>query len=434
MGALGVREQNECRLLGLKQPLVGRDRNGIRGVDLVEQPGMALSRSGSAQAASTWRQAAPPRPAARGSTAPVTVVPAVSTSAARERSPSFGSRRRWRSSTGTARKSSPSRAAALRTLRWRPPTPPPRRRHTGRAAFRAPGWPASSPAPGGHRPCRSRARTSRPRSGSSSRHRRGVGVQQILVERGCPRRVVATQTGWADPWARTRESPAGGPRLCAAGARRSSARTSPTSSGSRRADRVSRREGMPELPRSRDNARSRPADRPERRGRRRCSSSHCGDPRSHSARRSADFRVRCSAMGGFWAVFWIAVVLKILTVARSRSSGGPSRRPVAELDDEDGGGSDRDPHPQPRDTPRGLRAEVRTAARTLVAATRPGCTRTQARARRAPLTRGVGPPPRGASSRSAGAPASARSRSRPRWPRRPARRRRRPAARRGERP
>jgi hypothetical protein len=57
-------------------------------------------------------------------------------------------------------------------------------------------------------------------------------------------------------------------------------------------------------------------------------------------------------MGGFWAVFWIAVVLKIPLVALLVIVWWAIKDPpVPEADDEDGGGSDRDRTWHPRGRP-----------------------------------------------------------------------------------
>jgi hypothetical protein len=55
-------------------------------------------------------------------------------------------------------------------------------------------------------------------------------------------------------------------------------------------------------------------------------------------------------MSGFWGVFWLAVVLKIPIVALLLIVWWAIRQePVAEADDDDRGGSDRDPrHPRNR--------------------------------------------------------------------------------------
>ena len=154
---------------------------------------------------------------------------------------------------------------------------------------------------------------------------------------------------------------------------------------------------------------------------------------AHLARRSADFRVRCSAMGGFWAVFWIAVVLKIPLVALLLIVWWAIKEPpVAELDDEDGGGSSRSA-PQPRGHPprpprRGPHRgpEPSSPRRVRVARGRGACPPGTANAWRRTAAA------RGCSSRSAGVrPGRRAAGAGPRWPRRPARRRRRPAARRG---
>jgi hypothetical protein len=56
-----------------------------------------------------------------------------------------------------------------------------------------------------------------------------------------------------------------------------------------------------------------------------------------------------SAMEGFWAVFWIAVVLKIpLAMLLYIVWWAVKDPPVAEAEDTGGGGSDRDPRPHPR--------------------------------------------------------------------------------------
>jgi hypothetical protein len=55
-------------------------------------------------------------------------------------------------------------------------------------------------------------------------------------------------------------------------------------------------------------------------------------------------------MSGFWGVFWLAVVLKIPIVALLLIVWWAIRQePVTEADDDDRGGSDRDPrHPRNR--------------------------------------------------------------------------------------
>jgi hypothetical protein len=55
-------------------------------------------------------------------------------------------------------------------------------------------------------------------------------------------------------------------------------------------------------------------------------------------------------MSGFWGVFWLAVVLKIPIVALLLIVWWAIREPpVPEADEDDGGGSDRDPrHPRRR--------------------------------------------------------------------------------------
>lgn len=57
-------------------------------------------------------------------------------------------------------------------------------------------------------------------------------------------------------------------------------------------------------------------------------------------------------MSGFWAVFWIAVVLKIpLAMLLFLVWWAVKSPPAPEVDDDDGGGSDRDPRPHPRNRP-----------------------------------------------------------------------------------
>lgn len=57
-------------------------------------------------------------------------------------------------------------------------------------------------------------------------------------------------------------------------------------------------------------------------------------------------------MGGFWTVFWIAVVLKIPLVALLWIVWWAIKDPPGvEPEDDGGGGSDRDPHPHPRSRP-----------------------------------------------------------------------------------
>ena len=55
------------------------------------------------------------------------------------------------------------------------------------------------------------------------------------------------------------------------------------------------------------------------------------------------------AVNGFWAVFWLAVVLKIPIVALLWIVWWAVRQePELELPPSDGGGSDRDPHRRPQ--------------------------------------------------------------------------------------
>jgi hypothetical protein len=51
---------------------------------------------------------------------------------------------------------------------------------------------------------------------------------------------------------------------------------------------------------------------------------------------------------GFWAFFWLAVVLKIPIVAALWLIWYAIKEPVPEDGPSDGGGSDREPHPHPR--------------------------------------------------------------------------------------
>jgi hypothetical protein len=56
--------------------------------------------------------------------------------------------------------------------------------------------------------------------------------------------------------------------------------------------------------------------------------------------------------GGFWAVFWIAVVLKIpVAMLLWIVWWAIKDPPVPEVERRDGGGSDRDPRPHPRGRP-----------------------------------------------------------------------------------
>ena len=58
-------------------------------------------------------------------------------------------------------------------------------------------------------------------------------------------------------------------------------------------------------------------------------------------------------MGGFWAIFWLAVILKIPIVALLWIVWWAIRQtPVEEGEDDQGGGSDRDPRPHRPDHPR----------------------------------------------------------------------------------
>jgi hypothetical protein len=56
-----------------------------------------------------------------------------------------------------------------------------------------------------------------------------------------------------------------------------------------------------------------------------------------------------SSMEGFWAIFWIAVVLKIpVAMLLYIVWWAIKDPPLAGVDGSDGGGSDRDPRPHPR--------------------------------------------------------------------------------------
>lgn len=58
-------------------------------------------------------------------------------------------------------------------------------------------------------------------------------------------------------------------------------------------------------------------------------------------------------VGGFWAIFWLAVILKIPIVALLWIVWWAIRQtPVEEGEDDQGGGSDRDPRPHRPDHPR----------------------------------------------------------------------------------
>ena len=193
--------------------------------------------------------------------------------------------------------------------------------------------------------------------------------------------------------------------------------------------------GLPELPQEQGQRPRDRLDRPERRGRRRCSSSHCGDPRSSGAAKRG-FPGTMLSDGRFLGRLLDRRGAQDPTRGAAPDrlvghQGAPGRRTRRR----------RRGRLRPRscrslgDTPAASAPRSAPRPRTLVAATRPGCTRTQARARRAPLTHGVGPLPRGVVARARRCATSRRAAGAgPRWPRRPARRRRRPAARRGERP
>jgi hypothetical protein len=61
---------------------------------------------------------------------------------------------------------------------------------------------------------------------------------------------------------------------------------------------------------------------------------------------------RISAVSGFWAVFWLAVVMKIPIAMLLWIVWWSVREPpVPEAGDDRGGGSDRDPRPHPRGRP-----------------------------------------------------------------------------------
>jgi hypothetical protein len=76
--------------------------------------------------------------------------------------------------------------------------------------------------------------------------------------------------------------------------------------------------------------------------------------------------------GGFWAVFWIAVVLKIPIVMLLWIVWWAIKDPpLAEVDERGDGGSDRDPRPHPRRRPphpprRGPHADPSPASPTRV--------------------------------------------------------------------
>ena len=56
--------------------------------------------------------------------------------------------------------------------------------------------------------------------------------------------------------------------------------------------------------------------------------------------------------GGFWAVFWIAVVMKIpLAMLLYLVWYALKDPPLSAAEEGEGGGSDRDPRPHPRDKP-----------------------------------------------------------------------------------
>ena len=99
-------------------------------------------------------------------------------------------------------------------------------------------------------------------------------------------------------------------------------------------------------------------------------------------------------MSGFWAIFWLAVVLKIPIVALLLIVWWAIREPpMPEADEEDGGGSDRDPrHPRRRPphpprrgpTARSPRVRLRGSGRRAFArAFRPGTASTGVTAPRA---------------------------------------------------
>ncbi|HZN90048.1 MAG TPA: hypothetical protein VFB44_13805 [Thermoleophilaceae bacterium] len=81
-------------------------------------------------------------------------------------------------------------------------------------------------------------------------------------------------------------------------------------------------------------------------------------------------------MGGFWAIFWLAVILKIPIVALLWIVWWAIRQtPVEEGEDDQGGGSDRDPRPHrpghPRPPRRGPHADPQPAAPARVRVARP---------------------------------------------------------------
>ena len=81
-------------------------------------------------------------------------------------------------------------------------------------------------------------------------------------------------------------------------------------------------------------------------------------------------------VGGFWAIFWLAVILKIPIVALLWIVWWAIRQtPVEENEDDRGGGSDRDPRPHrpdhPRPPRRGPHADPQPAAPARVRVARP---------------------------------------------------------------